>query len=111
MLNKPRSEIMSETGMTTTTTTTNRAGVVSLILAALAGAFLCLAGVSIGPGITPLLDLPALLTSLGAVIAGVLGLRQPTRRWMAIVGLILGGLLFLGALCTAAAVPLAMTRP
>jgi len=102
---------MSETGMTTTTTTTNRAGVVSLILAVLAGVFVCLTSVSIGPGMVLVLTLPALLTSLGAVIAGVLGLRQPTRRWTAIVGLILGGLLFLGALCTAAAVPLAMTRP
>jgi len=101
---------MSETKMTNTTTTTNRAGAVSLILAALAGAFLCLAGVSIGPGRALLLALPALLMSLGAVIAGVLGLRQPVRRWMAVVGLILGGLLFLGALCTAAAVPLALTR-
>ncbi len=107
ILNKPRSEIMSETGMTTTT---NRAGVVSLILAALAGAFVCLTSVAIGPGMVLLLDLPALLMSLGAVIAGVLGLRQPTRRWMAIVGLILGGLLFLGALCTAAAVPLVLTQ-
>jgi hypothetical protein len=98
------------TEMTTATTTTNRAGVVSLILAALAGVFICLAGVAIGPGMVLLLDLPALLMSLGAVIAGVLGLRRPVRRWTAVVGLIPGGLLFLGALCTAAAVPLALTQ-
>ena len=84
----------------TTATNNNRAGIVSLVLAILAGAFLCLAEFSISPARIMLLSFPAGLASLGAVISGIIGLRQPVRRWTAIVGLILGGLLLLAAFCS-----------
>ncbi len=97
---------MNET-ITTATTASNRAGITSLILAFLAGVFLCLAEFSIGPARIMLLSLPAGVLSLGAVISGIVGLRQPARRWTAVVGLILGGILLLGSLCTFVSVPLA----
>lgn len=92
------------TTLPSTTTTSNRPGTASLILAILAGVFLCLAEFSFVPARGALLTLPAMLAGLGAVITGIVGLRRPARRWTAIVGLILGGLLLLGALCTILAV-------
>lgn len=83
----------------TTATNNNRAGIVSLVLAILAGAFLCLAEFSISPARIMLLSLPAGLASLGAVIGGIIGLRQPDNRRPAADGLILGGMLLLAAFC------------
>ncbi|MDT8899472.1 hypothetical protein QYE77_14500 [Thermanaerothrix sp. 4228-RoL] len=75
----------------------------SLILAVIGVLPLCLASFAIGPRGPILLSLPSGALGLGAVVLGVIGLRRPVRRWAAVVGLLLGLVVLIGALCTLAA--------
>lgn len=92
---------MNETSVTNVRS--NRAGLVSLILAVIGVLPLCLASFATGPRGPILLSLPSGALGLGAVVLGVIGLRRPVRRWAAVVGLLLGLVVLIGALCTLAA--------